>query len=117
MNDEDIERLLARTRPVGPSEDLRARIFSRRPARRAWPWAVAAAAMLVLTTLLQTGATSARDRVRASAMESPPDLELELIGALRETGGFSEDEARLMAMVQQVQMRIDQNKPGAESPQ
>ena len=113
MKDQEIERLLAGARPVGPRPELRARILSRRPVRRAWPWAAAAAAMLALTTLLQIGASVARDRVQA-AMSDAPDLETELMEALRETGNFSDAEARLIAMAQQVQMRIEQNRPGAE---
>jgi hypothetical protein len=81
---------------------------------RAWPWAVAAAAMLALTVLLQSGAAAARDRVKTTTTTAAPDLEAELVEALRETGHFSDSEARLMAMAQQVQMRIEQNRPGAE---
>lgn len=113
MKDDDIERLLASAQPVGPRPELRARILSRRPPRRAWPWAVAAAAMLALTMLLQTAAAAARDRVRATA-SGAPDLEAQLVETLRETGGFSDAEARLIAMVQQVQMRIEQDRPGGE---
>ena len=116
MKDEDIERLLSRAQPVGPRPELRARILSRRPPGRAWPWAVAAAAMLALTTLLQAGAAAARDRVQATT-SGAPDLETELVAALRETGNFSDSEARLMAMTQQVQMRIEQNRPDAERPE
>ena len=113
MKDDNIERLLARARPVGPGAGLRARILVRRRHRRAWPWAAAAAAMLALTTLLQIGASVARDRVRATSPDAP-DVETELVDALRETGNFSDAEARLIAMAQQVQMRIEQNRPGAE---
>ena len=114
MNDDEIERRLRGTRPIGPSPELRARIFARRPQKRAWPWAVAAAALLALTTLLQVGATAARQGVRAAAAAASPDAESELFAALRETGGLSEAEARLVAMTQQMEMRIAQNRPGAE---
>ena len=114
MNDDDIERLLARARPIGPSGELRARIFARRPAGRVWPWAAAAAAMLALSTLLQSGATAAREGVRAAAADRSSDAESELIAVLRETGGLSEAEARLVAMTQQMEMRIAQNRPGAQ---
>jgi len=116
MNEDDIERLLATAQPSGPRPDLRARILSRRPSRRAWPWAVAAAAMLALTALLQSGASAARAAVRTTSAATP-DLEAQLVETLRETGGLSDAEARLMAMVQQVQMRIEQNRPGAERPE
>jgi hypothetical protein len=46
MDDYDIENLLRRHRPVGPPADLGRRIVA---ARRTWPWAAAAAALLALT--------------------------------------------------------------------
>jgi hypothetical protein len=113
MRDDDIERLLAAAQPAGPPPELRARILSRLPRRRAWPWAVAAAAALMATTLLQTGASAARDRVRTDA-SGPPDIEAELVSALRETFNFSDSEARLIAMAQQVQMRIERNRAAVE---
>ena len=116
MNEDDVERLLAGTKQAGPSPELRARVLSRRPFRRSWPWAAAAAAMLMLSILLQGGAAAARDRVKAT-MSAAPDLETELVTALRETGNFSESEARVIAVSQQVQMRIEQNRAGAEPPE
>ena len=116
MKEEDIERLLAAAKPVGPRPELRARILSRHRPRRAWPWAAAAAAMLALTTLLQAGASAARESVQA-ATSGAPDLETELVETLRETGGFSDAEARVIAMVQQVQLRIEQGRSGAERPE
>ena len=53
------ENLLRRYRPVGPPLDLRSRILV--PERPAWPWAVAAAALLALTVGFHA-ATSRLDR-------------------------------------------------------
>ena len=58
MNDDNLERLLRRYEPIAPSASLRARIVGTHGSRRAWPWAVAAAALVVLTVGLQ--AASAR---------------------------------------------------------
>ena len=126
MNDEELEALLVSTRPRGPSADLRARILAR-PAlhgvatverkKRDWPWAAAAAALLIVTLLLQIASAGLRHRVRDANAVAAPDLEDELTTALRESGGLSEDEARLVARVHQVQMRIEQNRPAAERPE
>ena len=54
MNDDfDSVDLLRRYRPAGPPPDLRARIFASSGTRRAWPWAAAAAALLVIIVGLQ----------------------------------------------------------------
>jgi hypothetical protein len=121
MNDEELEALLAGTRPRGPSWELRARILARRRAttttKPAWPWAAAAAALLIVTLLLQTAAAGLRHQVRGANAASVPDIEDELTVAWRKTGGLSEDEARLLVMVHQMQMRIEQNRPAEERPE
>lgn len=123
MNDEDLEALLVRTRPRGPSAGLRARILARPAAlatKRAWPWAVAAAALLIATLLLQSAAAGLRHSVRdanAPVARDMQDIEDELTAAWRDSGGLTEAEARLVAMVHGVQMRIDQNRSAAEPPQ
>lgn len=57
MTDDEIERLLGRYAPVSPTPSLRARVVAPDAieSRRAWPWAVAAAAMLALIVALQMG--------------------------------------------------------------
>jgi len=57
MNDDhDLETLLRRYQPVGPPPALRTRIVdSAVDRRRAWPWAVAAAALLAATVGLHMG--------------------------------------------------------------
>jgi hypothetical protein len=47
MKDSDIEDGLRRYRPTGPSARLRERILSSARPQRIWPWATAAAALLV----------------------------------------------------------------------
>ena len=47
MDDSEIEDLLRRYRPIGPPAVLRERIFAAAPSRRIWPWASAAAALLM----------------------------------------------------------------------
>lgn len=47
MKDSDIEDLLRKYRPLGPPARLRERIFAIDHSERIWPWATAAAALLV----------------------------------------------------------------------
>ena len=47
MKDSELEGLLRRHRPIGPSALLRARIVGPSVHGRIWPWASAAAALLV----------------------------------------------------------------------
>jgi hypothetical protein len=121
MNDEELEALLVSTRPRGPSADLRARILAR-PAlnaaivertKRDWPWATAAAALLIVTLLLQMASAGVRHRDREANAVARPDIDDELTTALRESG-LSEEDARLVASVHQVQMQIEQNRAAAE---
>jgi hypothetical protein len=48
MKDSEIEDLLRKYRPVGPPAELRHRILATSRVLRIWPWASAAAALLVL---------------------------------------------------------------------
>ena len=52
MDDSEIEDLLRRYRPIGPPARLRERIFATAPSRRIWPWASAAAALLIAAMTL-----------------------------------------------------------------
>jgi len=54
MKDDEILDSLRRYRPVGPSPRLRGRVIQVKPAARTWPWAVAAAALLVFSITLHT---------------------------------------------------------------
>ena len=53
MNDSEIEALLRKYRPVGPPAELRQRILGTTRVPRIWPWASAAAALLVLGLTFQ----------------------------------------------------------------
>ena len=48
MNDSEIEDLLRKYRPVGPPAEMRQRILATTRVLRIWPWASAAAALLIL---------------------------------------------------------------------
>ena len=67
MDDRDVEQLLTRYRPAGPSSSLDGRIghlaaMPPRQSPRVWPWAAAAAALLALTAGFHSPArTSAAD--------------------------------------------------------
>ena len=79
MNDDrDIETLLRRYRPLEPPPDLRVRVLSA-PAdtRRAWPWAVAAAALLAASVGLHV----ARELVVRQLGSTERPLQLDERGA------------------------------------
>jgi hypothetical protein len=56
MKDSEIEDLLRKFRPVGPPAQLRERILATTRVHRIWPWASAAAALLVLGFTFQLAA-------------------------------------------------------------
>lgn len=56
MKDSEIEDLLRKYRPVGPPAELRHRILATTGMPRIWPWASAAAALLVLGLTFQLAA-------------------------------------------------------------
>ncbi len=56
MKNSDIEDLLRKYRAVGPRGELRQRILATTRVPRIWPWASAAAALLVLGLTLQLAA-------------------------------------------------------------
>src|SRR5687767_8638003 len=64
MNDHDIEQMLRRHRPAGPPPELRARVFQTAAVEaRLWPWAVAAAALLVITVGFHVASASLGSQV------------------------------------------------------
>lgn len=98
MQDHDIENLLRRYRPVGPPADLHARLA---PARRAWPWAAAAAALLAITLGARAGIESV-----AAQVPTLPDPATQAIAELtRLLGGdaAARQTAELMILNQQMQ--------------
>ncbi|MDO8794602.1 MAG: hypothetical protein Q7J25_08290 [Vicinamibacterales bacterium] len=79
MKDSEIEDLLQRYRPIGPPARLRERILAIDRTERIWPWATAAAALLVcaLTFRIATGYEAASVDVRlgpAAATRVADDL-------------------------------------------
>jgi hypothetical protein len=68
MDDRDLEEILRRYLPRGPSSSLRDAVLAREPqSQRVWPWAVAAAALLAATV----GLWRAADRLRPTAADRP----------------------------------------------
>ena len=89
------EDLLRKYRPAAPPPDLRARILV--PERAAWPWAVAAAALLALTVglRLQTGALAAGARAQRP---DPWSFDMR-VAALTEALGEGEDAGRTAVLL------------------
>jgi hypothetical protein len=96
MNDDQIEGLLRRVRPAGPPPELRARILLAQPARRAWPWAAAAAALLLMIAGLQWSAGELRHEIRPATLEAGADDPESR--ALAEAFSLKEDEIRAMEL-------------------
>ena len=94
MKDDQIEDLLRRVQPAGPPPELRARILATRPARPAWPWAAAAAALLLAIAGLQWSARELRHGIAPSVVASE-DSETAM---LRETLQLNEVEIRAMTL-------------------
>jgi hypothetical protein len=98
MDESELDDLLRRYRPTGPPPDLEASVIGRSQDRRAWPWAVAAAALLFATVAFH----AATPRIVAG---DPASAQWE--DAVRETaaalGGDGEalDAARLIVTEQQ----------------
>jgi hypothetical protein len=85
MNDDDLARLLRGYEPVGPPASLRARVVGKRTnARRTWPWAAAAAALLTVSVWLGSSAESVMQRaeVNLDVAETQRALEVEALSEL-----------------------------------
>jgi hypothetical protein len=114
MKDDELEDLLRRVRPAGPPPELRARIvrssgaISARRVQRTWPWAAAAAALLVATLALhqaaRLGAASAID------LSTPRDETVEALADM--FGGDREARAIAELMIATDQARSERNGIG-----
>jgi hypothetical protein len=84
MKDSEIEDLLRKYRPVGPPADLRQRIFAATRVPLIWPWASAAAALLVLGLTLQL---AARNETAGAEMNLGPSAAARVTDDLTEMLG------------------------------
>jgi hypothetical protein len=101
------EDLLRKYRPVGPPGDLRARLLV--PEQVAWPWAVAAAALLALTVGLHA-ATGSRARGEYAALGDPFPFDLR-VAMIADTLGGGEDARRrawLLVNQEELERRLPQ---------
>ena len=100
MTDDQIENLLRRVRPAGPPPELRARILSASPPRRAWPWLAAAGALLMMVVSLQSSAGQLRQQIQPQPPASvSQDSEIAL---LQQTFGLTDDEMRALTITRDV---------------
>jgi hypothetical protein len=95
-NDNQIEQRLRSYRPAGPPESLRERCLTPSRPARVWPWAAAAAALLITSMAIQA---AGRSTIRGADLAFPPgplarDVE-ELVDAL----GGDAAAARLAARI------------------
>lgn len=113
MNDQDLEQLLQRYAPVGPPDDLRARVLTpSHETRRAWPWLVAASVLLALTIGAQTAAIRVRDNLAPPANPAQTDAE---VTALEEALGGG-PEARRLAEQMVIERALDRAREDSERP-
>jgi len=110
MKDSDIEDLVRRYRPIGPSAQLRERILATGPIQRIWPWASAAAVLLVsaLTFRVAAGHKVASADVRVGPADAVRIAD-ELTGML---GGGAD--ARELAEFILIEQQLRREAPGEE---
>jgi len=109
---DDIEALLRNYRPIGPPADLKHRIVHR-GSRSVWPWAVAAALLLVSIVGVQAASSRTIERLRAADRDAVPAIE-DLAASL---GG--DDAAHLLAATVVANLRADAAllRGGTDAPQ
>jgi hypothetical protein len=91
-----VEDLLRKYRPVGPPADLRARTLV--PERAAWPWAVAAAALLVVTVGFHLATRTLDAHLRTTETDAF-GFESRIAYAMAALGGGDEARGTAMAIV------------------
>ena len=96
MNDPEIEELLRRYRPAGPPSQLRARVTAPMPAQRIWPWAAAAAVLLLS---LMTLRISARSETANADLQFGPDAADRAVEELSQLLGDTVDARAVAASI------------------
>jgi len=102
-HDPELERLLRRYRPIDPPARLRGRILSPPGSLRIWPWATAAAVLLVSVLTLKMAAQREASRIDLGA-DPPIAVVADLAEAL---GGDAVAQALAESIVRETQRRSD----------
>ena len=113
-----IEELLRRYRPIDPPAELRTRILARLrepPVRRAWPWAVAAAALL-LVTLASHVALDREAAKTAAVMTSASETHARVAADLTEMLGGDDEARRLAELIIAEQTARRESAPDTSGP-
>lgn len=103
MNDPELEHLLRRYRPSQPPARLRDRIVSQSTSLRVWPWAAAAAMLLVSALTLRVAAQREAGRVDLGADPSAAFV-ADLADAL---GGDAAARQQAESLVLEAQLRSE----------
>lgn len=104
MDDRQVEDLLKRYRPAGPSDSLRERCLTPLRHARVWPWAAAAAALLAITVGLEAAAAGA---MAGAGLVVAPDPTAQAIAELAEALGGDAAARRVAEQIVDEQLRRD----------
>jgi hypothetical protein len=104
MNDQELEDVLKRYRPAGPPSRLRSRLVEPLRARRTWPWATAAAVLLISIITLRIGTHSQAAGVDLQLGPDATDLAVEKLSHI--LGDATDARALAEWMVIEDQLRV-----------